>query len=463
MPGVPTGRACDGCRKQKKKCDEKQPTCGRCLRLKLTCVGSGQQRYKFKQDHRFSSNSNQGQMINFDSSSSHRRESSPVEIPRACPGNKTTFLTGSFVGAIKRTNDLRYNLWWSFGIFLEEVPRRIGSNEALDRAVDALAASHASFCSRRSISVEALSKYSSALRTLRVYLDDSIQATSSNTLCAVMVLLLCQSFHGHNGRTITGHAQGASNILRARKHFGPRDEFEKKLFLSLRGSVLFEGLYNDAIDLSSEEWDALVTNDFDQDHPEGQILRCLAKAPVLIKRGKQAKINMEDLQPLREEVRPIYEQCKLILKDLKARKVQCKSSDLGSNTETFITRLLEAHYLRTYGIGLAITIFFNCMLQALDPSDRIYNTESGPLVEETLLHAEESNMFRPVGAGYNIMCLAAAWAATTDSQLRLQVEASMLDYYGDFSINNRPHLYEHLELARSNLWLADIPAPQMGN
>lgn len=204
-----------------------------------------------------------------------------------------------------------------------------------------------------------------------------------------------------------------------------------------------------------------MINDFDQDHPEGRILRCLAKAPVLIKRGKQAKINMQDLRPPAKEVQPIYEECKLILKDLKARKVDCESSDLGNNMATFITRLLQAHYLRTYGIGLGITLFFNCMLQALDPGDYIYSTESRSLVEETLLHAQESNMFRPVGAGYNLMCLAAAWAATTDSQLRLQVEASMFDYYGDFSVNNRPYLYEHLELARDNLWLGSPIVPRV--
>jgi len=222
------------------KCDEKQPTCGRCLRLKISCVGSGQQRYKFKQEHRFSPKSNQAtQMISFSSTSrSNGKETPPFEIPRTCPGDNITFLTGSFVGAIKRTNDLRYNLWWSFGIFLEDVPRRLGTNEALDRAVDALTTSHASFCSRRSVSADALSKYSSALRTLRIYLDDPVQASASNTLCAVMILLLCQSFHGNNGQTMTGHAQGASNILRARKHFGPRDDFERKLFLSLRGSVV---------------------------------------------------------------------------------------------------------------------------------------------------------------------------------------------------------------------------------
>jgi len=213
-------------------------------------------------------------------------------------------------------------------------------------------------------------------------------------------------------------------------------------------------LYNDAIDLSSEEWDALVRNDFDQDYPEGRILRCLAKAPVLIKRGKQAKLNFEDLRPLTEEVRPIYEKCKLILEELKARKVDCESSDLGSNPKTFLPRLLQAHYLRTYGIGLAITMFFNCMLQALNPNDCIYTTESRSLVDETLVHAEESNMYRPVGAGYLIMCLAAAWAATTDPHLRLRVEATLIDYHGDFLIQNCPNIYHHLEWSRDNLWLA---------
>jgi hypothetical protein len=98
-------------------------------------------------------------------------------------------------------------------------------------------------------------------------------------------------------------------------------------------------------------------------------------------------------------------------------------------------------------------MFFNCMLQALDPNNDTYPTESRSLVEETLLHAQESNMFRPVGAGYVMMCLAAAWAAATDPQLRFRVETCLLDYQGDFSIHNQPSLNRHLEWARGNLWL----------
>jgi hypothetical protein len=201
-------------------------------------VGSGQQRYKFKQE-RFSPKPHQsGQIALILRPTSTQRSTPAFEIPRACPGNHITSLTNSFVGAIKRSTDLRYNLWWSFGIFLEEVPRRLGSNEALDRAVDAVTTAHANFCTRQPVSVQALAKYSHALKTLRVHLDDPLQARASNTLCAVMILLICQSFIGNEGQTISGHAQGAANILHARKNFGPRDEFERKLFLSLRGSVV---------------------------------------------------------------------------------------------------------------------------------------------------------------------------------------------------------------------------------
>lgn len=162
----------------------------------------------------------------------------PPGTPGAVPSNELTALTSAFVRTIKRSTDLRYNLWWSFGSFLEDVPRRLGTNEALDRAVDALTTGHTDFCVTRTPSLKALIKYSQAPYTLRVYLDDSFHAQSSNTLAAVMILLICQMFLGQLNQCWSGHAEGAAMILKARRHFGPRDPFETKLFLSLRGSVV---------------------------------------------------------------------------------------------------------------------------------------------------------------------------------------------------------------------------------
>ncbi|KAJ5776409.1 uncharacterized protein N7511_001420 [Penicillium nucicola] len=461
MPGVPTGKACDACRKQKKKCDEKQPACGRCLRLKVPCIGSGLQRYKFKQEHRFSTPHNwNGEQMNItldNKSRSNKKETPPFEIPPVFPNHHLTSLTNSFVGAIKRSTDLRYNLWWSFGLFLEEVPRRLGNNEALDRAVDAVTTVHRDFCTRRIVSVNALWKYSQALKTLGVYLDDPIQASTSNTLCAVMILLVCQAFIGNQGQLLSGHAGGAANILRARKNFGPRDEFEGKLFLSLRGSVLFEGLYNEKIDLSPEEWESLVQSDYDAKLPEGRMMLCLTKAPTLIKRGKLALHTGQDLTQIKSELEPLYTQCKDILSELKFRKTTFEASSPKSSTPTLMTTILRAHYLRTYGLGLTITTFFNCMMQALNLDDHTFALESTSLVEETLKHAEESHGYRPIAAGYVLLCLYAAWAATPDPRLRLSVELALLDYHGDFKNNRVTDMPCDLDWVSEHIWLGVPP------
>lgn len=251
------------------QCDEKKPTCARCLRLKIPCVGSGQVRFKFQEEKQYSTRAKKHHdALTSESSSDTLSEASSQSPPQTIfaisppkkkqqapadeinfqvlapgslqplPSNDLGSLAGAFISTIKRSTDLRYNLWWSFGQWLEDVPRRLGTNEALDRAVDTLTCAHSNFSCNRSPSVETLSRHSAALRTLRVYLDDQIHAQSSSTLCAVMVLMVCQVFLGPTRRKFTGHVEGAAAILKARKDFGPRDPFEARLFLSMRGTVV---------------------------------------------------------------------------------------------------------------------------------------------------------------------------------------------------------------------------------
>ena len=212
----------------------------------MTCVGSGQRRFKFQEEKRFAMRNqpDKDATPNADIVGILPTRSGEIRIriapdsPVTGPSNELSLLASALIKAIHRSTDFRYNLWWSFGMFLEDVPRRLGTNEALDRAIDAVTCAHVGFCVGRVGTVEALTKYSQALRTLRVYLDDRVHAQSSNTLCAVMVLLICQTFMGPSNRTRSGHAEGAAQILKVRRYFGPRDHFEKKLFLSLRGSVV---------------------------------------------------------------------------------------------------------------------------------------------------------------------------------------------------------------------------------
>jgi len=105
-------------------------------------------------------------------------------------------------------------------------------------------------------------------------------------LCAVMLLLICQSFLGTSGGYVSGHGEGAAQILKVRAYYNPRDDFEKELLLSLRGPILFEALVNPRIRLSPEEWKTLVESELDEGTPEGQMMRCLAKAPDIMQRGR---------------------------------------------------------------------------------------------------------------------------------------------------------------------------------
>jgi hypothetical protein len=108
------------------------------------------------------------------------------------PNNAVTLLASSFLETIKPSTNLKFNLLWSYGSFLDDIPRRLGTNEALDTSVAALVCAHPDLCSRRKVTIEALNKYSRALKTLRMYLDTPAMACTTETLCAVMLLLMCQ-------------------------------------------------------------------------------------------------------------------------------------------------------------------------------------------------------------------------------------------------------------------------------
>lgn len=86
--------------------------------------------------------------------------------------------------------DLRYDLSY-FGGFLKEIPRRLGSNAALDASVNALACVFPSLYTHQK-SPDMYKRYGHALKTLRISLSDPEKAYNSNTLCAIYLIEICQ-------------------------------------------------------------------------------------------------------------------------------------------------------------------------------------------------------------------------------------------------------------------------------
>lgn len=184
--------------------------------------------------------------------------------------------------------------------------------------------------------------------------------------------------------------------------------------------------------LSPEEWESLVDNEVNSKFREMQMLQLLAHAPHLIRRARQALGAGDDPTCVRGEMQSLYEQCKLNLSSLRIQFAAGEASDANRISETLTSRILHAYYQRAYGIGLLITISFNCMISALGGVDGTVVLDSTSFAEEALALARRSAIYRPIGAAYQVLCLAAAWAVAPDPQLRLLIEAELKDYQSDF-------------------------------
>jgi hypothetical protein len=108
------------------------------------------------------------------------------------PANHLTLLIGSLVQTFNTTADLNYNLVYCYGLYLQEIPQRLGTNKALDTAVSALVAAHSSLAVGPEPSMNAIYRYTRALQALRESLNDPVKAAASETLCAVTLLMICQ-------------------------------------------------------------------------------------------------------------------------------------------------------------------------------------------------------------------------------------------------------------------------------
>ena len=107
------------------------------------------------------------------------------------PSNGLSRLIKNFVDQLDPSIDISVQLVGNFGQFLTQVPSRLGTNNALDAAADLFIALYTRQRSRLLKPDSAvLIKHSRALHSLQTCLNDPVLAHASETLCAVMLLLI---------------------------------------------------------------------------------------------------------------------------------------------------------------------------------------------------------------------------------------------------------------------------------
>ncbi|KAI6861415.1 hypothetical protein KC343_g4352 [Hortaea werneckii] len=333
----------------------------------------------------------------------------------------------AYLSTIKPSVNFRQNLAWNYGAFLEDIPQRLGKNKALDTAVTALVSAHSNVCCKRKATLQTLVKYSLALDALKSSLNSPYEASSSETLCAIMVLLICQNFIGVPAGQWTGHCEGAAHMLRARGFQMPLNRFESRLLMSARGSLV-EGIFNPAIRFTDDEWRRIVELDvsYQSEAVEGKVLRHLASIPKLARQIKEL--------PTERHLVIMQAQSHLaaidsLLKKTRNQLLRCEADE--ERPSDLAASMIHAAVMRAYGFCLAGALIMHRMIGCLDDDDATSAVESAVLVDESLQLAEKANIYIPFASAHMHFVLAAAYMnAITDGQrqaIKIAISAYQID------------------------------------
>ncbi len=122
-------------------------------------------------------------------------ESQPVVIRSVreslppIPSSRLSKVTAAFIYRLDVT-DPRYNIL-HYGAFIRLIPQRLGRNKALDAAVNAAAICFPAVYTTEP-SPEAYRSFASALKTLRVSVEDPATVRMVETLCAMYLVMVMQ-------------------------------------------------------------------------------------------------------------------------------------------------------------------------------------------------------------------------------------------------------------------------------
>ncbi|KAF1808733.1 hypothetical protein P152DRAFT_443078 [Eremomyces bilateralis CBS 781.70] len=420
MPGVPSSRACDACRKQRKKCDQQRPACSRCARLQVACVGAGKQRFKFAENRTIDRLESHTPSTN--PSPCRSPEAAALVVP-ASPSNRLTLVTSAFLSTL-RVTDIRYDPT-AYGEFLTEIPRRLGANAALDASVHAFSVGFPQIYSHEK-SPEVVESYFRALAALRTSLDRPSEASSINTLCAIYMMIICQAWMGDC--MLTGHGELLSQILRTIACKKWDDEFDHQLLVTLCIPVILESIGNPKIQV--QPWLDQLVNRHDQAIPmKSMRLSQLAKIQQFL----------NDPYAHEADIRIAY---------------QHSGFDLHKIREVIIPRITKTDYpVKTrsrfqafHSVLLAYAVILNNILRrCFEPYNLILAAEGEALVGDIIALAEDGAQYRPLGSSGMPISLMAAWALAKGTDRQTRLEELLTEYKSDFPAASWRQVSQYLE------------------
>ncbi|KAF7858928.1 hypothetical protein EAF04_008969 [Stromatinia cepivora] len=281
MVGVPRSNRCDNCRKRKKKCGEQRPSCAECIHSGWTCPGYSA-RWKFMDEtaklaklysrkkyideydttsldvitpeEKILSSMESGSIVfvleNFEDVS--------LEIPRF-PNDNSLAITLVYCLGCKVKGDLIP--LWLVGSFFQHIPGRLGYSIALDDAVSCVCSLYCDRSSNEHTKSKVIYRnYIRALSSLQKCLADEDLRFQSETLCASLLLQMCELVVNVDKGKWGDLVRGTAQLIQARNVHRYTDPFDLGMLESQLSYIVVQSAKSEEdCYLRQPEWRALLT------------------------------------------------------------------------------------------------------------------------------------------------------------------------------------------------------------
>ncbi|KAK6599123.1 hypothetical protein H4I96_08327 [Botrytis cinerea] len=252
MVGVPIRNKCDNCRIRKKKCGEQRPSCAECIRSGWNCPGYPP-RWKFMNETPRLKKLYSRKKYIFESDDTSPDAMSPeksmlspteygsdmflfedfqvvsLEVPRFHDNNPLATKLMYCLGCKVKGNLLP--LWLS-GSFFQYIPGRLGHNIALDDAISCVCSLYCDRSSNEYTKSNAIYRnYVRALSSLQKCLTEENVCLQSETLCASILLQMCELAVNVDKAKWSGLSRGTSQLIEARGLVIQSAKFQEDCYL----------------------------------------------------------------------------------------------------------------------------------------------------------------------------------------------------------------------------------------
>lgn len=338
------------------------------------------------------------------------------------PSNDTLDITRDFIEVLQVT-DVRYDVTW-YGPFLENLPRRIGSSPALDAAIGAVTSAVKALRTRQNYP-DAIARYVKGWKALRTCLSDPVQTKSIHTVCAIYLMMICQSWVGTPDDHFANHGEILAQILNAAISQAGRGKFEDNMIVTLSMPVVMQSIVDPSAPLGSWFW--AIAKSYEP------------RRPILSNHGGripslQFYVMAQITQWLRDpglhliEIHNAYNQ--LLADCVTMRSVLDKIADMDSAGIT--QSRLHTRPQAAYSMLLCLALVLNMVTRIFDPNSSSLADEATDLINEAIWLARLADRYRPFGVSFMPVSLVMAWTAAEDVAVKKQVQDILVGYERDF-------------------------------